>query len=162
MKLLRDTSLEAWEQVKPDLAPLRRRIYDLLLMRENATGAEINAHFGLTGAHKRLSELKADGLIREACKRTCAVTGNDVYAWEIVPDYAFEEATERSRRRKKESIEELERGFEQLVELIRRAQKEMGYSAPDELIALGKEMRKRYGKKKKCASPQVSKGCAAE
>lgn len=149
MKLLRDTSLGAWKQVKPELAPLRRRIYDLLITREDATGAEVNAHFELNGAHKRLSELKADGLIREACKRTCSVTGKESYAWEIVPDYAFEEATEASRRRRKESTEELEEGFSQFVELIRRAQKELGYKAPPELIALGRELRIKYGRKKK-------------
>tara|TARA_R110002167_G_scaffold85247_3_gene231337 strand:- start:961 stop:1410 length:450 start_codon:yes stop_codon:yes gene_type:complete len=145
MKLLRDTSLGAWKQVKPEMAPLRRRIYDLLLAREDATGAEINAHFDLSGAHKRLSELKADGLIREACKRTCSVTGKDAYAWEIVPDAGFEESTEASNRRRKESTEELEEGFSQFVELIRRAQKEMGYKAAPELVALGKLLRGKYG-----------------
>lgn len=153
MKLLRDTSLGAWKQVKPEMAPLRRRIYDLLITREDATGAEVNAHFDLSGAHKRLSELKTDGLIREACKRTCSVTGKESYAWEIVPDYAFEEATEASRRRRKESTEELEEGFSQFVELIRRAQKEMGYKASTELIALGRELRIKYGRKKKHKVP---------
>ena len=145
MKLLRDTSLGAWKQVKPEMAPLRRRIYDLLLTREDATGAEVNAHFELNGAHKRLSELKADGLIREACKRTCSVTGKESYAWEIVQGAGFEEVTEASRRRRRESTEELEEGFSQFVELIRRAQNEMGYKAPPELVALGKKLRGKYG-----------------
>tara|TARA_Y100000593_G_scaffold86609_1_gene165673 strand:- start:19632 stop:20111 length:480 start_codon:yes stop_codon:yes gene_type:complete len=154
VKRIRDTSLGAWKQVQPAVAPLRRKIYDLLLTREDATGAEINAHFDLSGAHKRLSELKADGLIREACKRTCSVTGKEAYAWEVVPDTGFEEATEASKSRRRKSLEEMQVGFRQFVYLVSIAQKELGYVVPPELIALGKELRMKYGRNEKRETPR--------
>jgi len=146
MKRLRDTSIKIWAKAETQQAAgtLRERVFRLL-QTEDATGAECNRYLDNAHAHKRLSELKRDGLIRETSKRLCAVSGNEAYGWEAVPQAQYVAAEPRPLANDREDFRV---GFRQLVYLLQIAQRELDYKAPPELVKLGMKLREEFGEKK--------------
>lgn len=133
-------SVRTWHSadVQKKSATLRDRVFEALTQRP-MTGSELNRELGSPSAHKRLSELRDLGAIREAEDRACAVSGQLVTSWE-----ACAEVIPKARGQPERS-DDLRVGFDQLVELIRHAQREMGYVCPPELRKLGAVLRKKYG-----------------
>ena len=90
-KEIRTTSLKAYSQIKTEglLSPIRERVYDFLFHNGPLTGTELNARLkspvGITipGYHKRLSELRELGVVREVGERICRVTGRNAIAWDV-------------------------------------------------------------------------------
>lgn len=61
-----------------------RQVIAVLKHDGPSTGNEISDRAGVPGLHKRLSELKRAGLIREVGKRTCRITREYVTIWALV------------------------------------------------------------------------------
>jgi hypothetical protein len=88
---MRSTSIDAFQRIKTEglLSKMRWLVYECLFQYGPLTGAELDERLrGKKGGrghyHKRLSELKRQGLVREMLKkRECSVTGRLVYAWDV-------------------------------------------------------------------------------
>lgn len=90
--MVNDTSLNAWEIVKPTLKKRQKEIYDAVLKHPNHTAAELgviirkpaNAISGRfselgSGTHKHAGM----NVIMHVEKRECAVTKNLAWTWSI-------------------------------------------------------------------------------
>ena len=86
----RQTSIEAYRAIRDGglLSEQRFRVYEYLFNYGPMTGNEINE--ALTDPdcvspsyHKRLSELKDLGVVRETGERHCKVTGRNAIAWDV-------------------------------------------------------------------------------
>ena len=85
---MRDTSEAAFAHIKNSglLSRMRWAVYEHLFKHGPLTGTELNEQmreFGRGHCHKRLSELKRVGVVREVEKRACSITGRVVYAWDV-------------------------------------------------------------------------------
>ena len=135
------SSVRAWRSldVQKKVGTLRDRVLELL-SAQPMTGQELNQALGSQSAHKRLSELKAEGLIFEGPDRQCLVTGQTVSSWGIDPAWADETKNKPVKAEKAD----LKKGFEDFRRICRFA-KDQGYTLSPELIALGKELKKKHG-----------------
>ena len=66
-----------------ELGKRQRDVLTMLIDFGPMTGSEINQTLGTPSGHKRLSELKAMGVVREGKARPCKVTGREAIEWEI-------------------------------------------------------------------------------
>lgn len=80
---MRETSIDAYHAVLPALSPTRARVYSFLFNEGPSTGREINEALGTSSAHKRLSELRRQGVIAERDERKCKVSGQSVITWGV-------------------------------------------------------------------------------
>ena len=80
--MMHQNSIDAWhsEDVQSKAKTLRQRVLEALAVRP-MTGSELNTHLRSHSAHKRLSELRAAGLIVERRNRVCTITGQKVAEW---------------------------------------------------------------------------------
>lgn len=85
---MRKTSLAALKKLKAtrSLGKLYTLTLDTLAAKGPLTGQELDRAAKHKGLWKRLSELKAMGLIEEVEVRECKVTGRKALTWEV-PDY---------------------------------------------------------------------------
>lgn len=83
------TSHEAADKVEREgvAGAQRRRCLDLVRARPGMTAGEIQAELGFL-AHKRLPELRQDGLIRNGEPRICSVNGTKQLTWWPTDDRA--------------------------------------------------------------------------
>ena len=88
--MVQDTSLDAWEIVKPTLKKMQKKVYDAVLDYPNHTAAELGAILRrpVNAISGRFSELgegthKNPGMnvIMRVEKRECAVTKNLAWTW---------------------------------------------------------------------------------
>jgi len=141
------SSVRAWrsKDVQEKVGTLREKVFEML-QRQSMTGSELNEALGSSSAHKRLSELVDSGHIRQAEERTCATTNQYVSSWEAIPE--DERQTDKHSKPGKPGNATMETGFQQFVDLVILAKKDLGYKCPAELAQLGAEHRKKYGGKK--------------
>jgi len=84
-KRVRQSSKDAWKKIKENglLSWTRWKVYHLLYMNGPLTGREINDIHKTNSGHKRLSELRNLGVVQEAGKKICSITGMNVIAWDV-------------------------------------------------------------------------------
>lgn len=85
-KTLRDTSLDAYQEIKPDLGDRQKIVYDAIKKLGCPTDREIAKYLRMSDPNKvrpRRNELMKQGRITECEKRTCTVTGKTVWSWRI-------------------------------------------------------------------------------
>lgn len=142
------SSVRAWhsKDVQEKVTALKERVFELL-RHQSMTGSELNQHLGSSSAHKRLSELVDAGLIRQAEERTCAITSQHVSSWEAIPE--DEQTAKSANKPSKPSKATMQKAFDQFVDLVVLAQSDLGYKCPTELVQLGAELRRKYGRKMK-------------
>ena len=82
---MRSTSIEAYNALMSEgvLPKKRRQVYGWLHNYGPATAAEVEAALKSKDAHKRLPELRNQGIIEELGKRICTVTGRKVIEWNV-------------------------------------------------------------------------------
>ena len=143
LKHVRETSVSAWrtKEVQAVACSLREQVFRLLEKRPS-TGAEIDQQIGTFHGHKRLSELRRDGLIVELDKRKCTVSGHETYEWGVVEGVAY--TSSRTPRGKEEKTDHT-KGFAQFIEMYKFATVR-GYKPRQELIELGRKLREEFGK----------------
>ena len=81
--MIQDTSAHAWALLTKDLTDRQKEVLDALRFFPDATNAEIAARLGwpINRVTPRMGELRTQGLVLEAGKRTCKVTGGTAHAW---------------------------------------------------------------------------------
>lgn len=79
-------SITALKRIKDEglLSNSRLKVYEALCQHGPMTGSEINHILNSASAHKRLSELEEQGVVRVKRDRLCTVTGNEAAEWEAV------------------------------------------------------------------------------
>jgi chromosome segregation and condensation protein ScpB len=77
---MRETSIEARNYIKQSIGEKQAEVYTELLKHGPCTGRELDARLGVD-AHKRLSELKELGMVKEITKRKCSITGRNAIVW---------------------------------------------------------------------------------
>jgi predicted transcriptional regulator len=96
--MLQDTSLHAYALATQNLGAKQKQVLDALRFFPDATNAEIAAHMqiAINRVTPRMGELRKQGLVLEAGRRTCKVTGGTAHAWvakhPVLPP-AFKEKT---------------------------------------------------------------------
>jgi len=94
--MIQDTSLHAYALATQNLGKKQKEVLDALRFFPDATNAEIGARLGwpINRVTPRMGELRAQGLVLEAGRRTCKATGGTAHAWvakhPVLPP-AFEE-----------------------------------------------------------------------
>jgi hypothetical protein len=78
-----DTSLHAYALATQNLGKKQKEVLDTLRFFPDATNAEIAARlrWSINRVTPRMGELRTQGLVLEAGKRTCKVTGGTAHAW---------------------------------------------------------------------------------
>jgi hypothetical protein len=78
-----DTSIWAYSIATQNLGAKQKQVLDALRYYPDATNAEIAAHLNwpVNRITPRCLELRHMGLILDAGKRTCKVTGSTAHAW---------------------------------------------------------------------------------
>ena len=93
--MTRDTSLLAYEAIKPKLAERQRDVLAIIANAHNPLTAVEIAHwycvkhhvpFDPNRARPRVTELYHKGLIKPAVRRECTITGSMSNTWEVVTD----------------------------------------------------------------------------
>jgi len=81
--MMQDTSLWAHELASKNLGAKQKQVLDALRFFPDATNAEIAARMGweINRITPRVLELRQQGLILEAGKRRCKITGNAAHSW---------------------------------------------------------------------------------
>jgi len=81
-----DTSLNAFQSIKPELGSRQRAVLDVIQYLKSPSNAEISRFMGLpiNSITGRTNELRKMGLVGDAGKRICKVTGNEVHTWSVV------------------------------------------------------------------------------
>jgi len=81
--MIRETSREAYKNIKPKINKLQREVFDALQMKAQATNAELAEHLGwsINRITPRIFELRTLGLVVPVIKRRCFATGNNAYVW---------------------------------------------------------------------------------
>lgn len=84
---IRQTSIDVYTKIKAEglLSRMRWRVYEALYLNGPLTGKELDQLLGTDSAHKRLSELKALGVIADSGEsvRPCRVSGENVIEWDV-------------------------------------------------------------------------------
>lgn len=81
--MIQDTSLFAYSVATQNLGAKQKQVLDALRYFPDATNAEIAAHLAWTinRVTPRMGELRKQGLVLDAGKRRCKVTGSTAHAW---------------------------------------------------------------------------------
>jgi predicted transcriptional regulator len=81
--MIQDTSLFAYSVATQNLGAKQKEVLDALRFFPDATNAEIAAHlkWPINRITPRMGELRKMGLVLDAGKRTCKVTGSTAHAW---------------------------------------------------------------------------------
>jgi hypothetical protein len=100
--MIQDTSLFAYSVATQNLGAKQKEVLDALRVFPDATNAEIAARLGwpVNRITPRCLELRKMGLILEAGKRTCKVTGGTAHSWKakypVLPPAREEKKVEQS------------------------------------------------------------------
>ena len=80
-----DTSLDAFQSIKPELGSRQKVVFDVISYLGTPTNTEINNYLGIpiNSIVPRVNELRKKGLVRDAGKRECKITGRLVHCWRI-------------------------------------------------------------------------------
>jgi DNA-binding MarR family transcriptional regulator len=80
--MIQDTSLHAYALATQNLGAKQKQVLDALRFFPDATNAEIAARLGwpINRVTPRMKELREQGLVLEAGRPTCKVTGGTAHA----------------------------------------------------------------------------------
>lgn len=89
--MIQTTSRIAFREVKAQLGDRQKRVYDELKVNGPMTNSEIAVALKswVNTITPRISELRKMGLVDEACKRPCRITGRTAIAWEVIQNTLF-------------------------------------------------------------------------
>lgn len=110
---MRETSRAAYRALRSRLPESRFEVYDDLFIHGPATGHELDVRMDSPDAHKRLSEMKEQGVVQEVTERACTITGRVAIEWDV---------TSRTRPLaldRKPTRKELEKRIDELEEQVR-------------------------------------------
>ena len=81
--MIQDTSLHAYALATQNLGAKQKQVLDALRYFPDATNAEIAVRLAWTinRVTPRMGELRKQGLVFDAGKRTCKVTGSTAHCW---------------------------------------------------------------------------------
>lgn len=81
-----DSSLDAFQSIKPELGTRQKVVLDVITHLKNATNTEISHYLGLpiNQITPRTNELRRKGLVTDAGKRICKITERIVHAWRVM------------------------------------------------------------------------------
>src|ERR1700732_4618353 len=81
--MIQDTSLHAYALASQNLGKKQKEVLDALRYFPDATNAEIAAYINwpVNRITPRMGELRKQGLVLEAGRRTCKATGGTAHAW---------------------------------------------------------------------------------
>ena len=81
--MIQETSLWAYSVATQNLGKKQKEVLDALRFFPDATNAEIARHMGfaVNRITPRMLELRTMGLVLEAGRRRCKVTGGTAHAW---------------------------------------------------------------------------------
>lgn len=84
--MIQQTSLEAYEIIRPELNERQSIVYELLKRYNGLTNTEIGNFlgWGINRVTPRVFELRKKGLVFEKGKRKCSITGFNVIEWSVV------------------------------------------------------------------------------
>ena len=85
---MRDTSLEAYDQLKPKLGKRQNIIYEAIRRHPDLTAAEIAyvlGHSDPNYARPRIHELEATGLVVSSGRRACTRSKVAAHTWKVKP-----------------------------------------------------------------------------
>lgn len=82
---IQQTSLAAWDMIQPDLAPMRKKIYDKLKELGEATNAMLAYELKLDACHitGRILELRQAGYVIHSRTGKCPITKNTAHFWKV-------------------------------------------------------------------------------
>ena len=85
---IRDTSLDAYDSIKPEIKTRQREVYDAIKYLKSPTNTEISKFLGIpiNSITPRTNELYKKKLVVDGKKRECYETGRIAYTWRIVGD----------------------------------------------------------------------------
>lgn len=81
-----DTTMDAFQSIKSELGSRQGAVLDVIRHLESPSNAEISRFMGLpiNSITGRTNELTKLGLVKDAGKRVCKVTGSIVHVWSAV------------------------------------------------------------------------------
>ena len=81
-----ETSLDAYKGIKAELGKRQTVVLDVIKHLKNPTNVEISRYLGLpiNTITPRTNELRKKGLVCDAGKKECSITGKIVYAWRAI------------------------------------------------------------------------------
>jgi len=85
-RMMRSTSLDAYNDIKPELGDSQKIVYDAILKLGCPTDLEVTRFLGFSDPNKvrpRRKELLDQGRITECEKRICSISGRTVWSWRI-------------------------------------------------------------------------------
>ncbi len=82
---VRDTSLDAYQSIRPQLGARQQAVYDAIRTLGCPTNTELSRYLRLpiNQITPRTNELREKGFVTECEKRTCGVTGRTVWSWRV-------------------------------------------------------------------------------
>lgn len=84
--MMRSTSLDAYQDIKPELGDAQKIVYDAIVKLGCPTDLEIMRYLGLKDPNKvrpRRNELMKQGRITECEKRICSISKRTVWSWRV-------------------------------------------------------------------------------
>lgn len=83
--MMLDTSLDAFQSIKPELGSRQKVVFDVICHLGTPTNTEISNYLGIpiNSITPRVNELRKKGLVRDAGKRECRITGSLVHCWRV-------------------------------------------------------------------------------
>lgn len=119
-----------------ELGEAQRKVLQALIDRGPMTGSELNDLLSTSSGHKRLSELKGMGVVREGAPRPCKVTGREAIQWEVTGRAPTPLSAKQQDRTPSRS--ELENAVKEIRALISfRKTMDPAYSVPQDLFVTG-------------------------
>lgn len=87
MRQMRSTSLDAFNEIKPELGDRQKIVLDAIKKLGCPTDLEIACYLGHSDPNKvrpRRNELMKAGIITECEKRECSISHRTVFSWRII------------------------------------------------------------------------------
>jgi hypothetical protein len=83
--MLRDTSLDAYQEIKKGLGKRQQLVYDIIKKLGCPTNLEMSkfSKVPINQITPRTNELVKLGFVTECEKRTCSVSGKTVWSWRV-------------------------------------------------------------------------------
>ena len=83
---MRETSLEAYDDVKENIGKRQMEVLDIIRILGCPTNLEISKYSGMPINHvtPRNKELREKGYVTECEKRPCSVSGKSAMSWRLV------------------------------------------------------------------------------
>ena len=83
--MLRDTSLDSFQEIKKELGKRQQLVYDIIKKLGCPTNLEMSRYSNvpINQITPRTNELVKLGFVKECEKRTCSISGKTVWSWRI-------------------------------------------------------------------------------